>query len=146
MPNPAFVMIGDRFGGSTGFGISAFGPAPFGGPDWPAVELPSYQLGSDSLQKVLRRAAAEIIHRRNGIPVEVRPFATLHRWAVNFSLIPEADVVALGAFFDARVFRLLPNGNPAEYRRVHWLGEEFAPVYIKPGFYSLAFELEEFPE
>lgn len=142
MSAPAFQLIGDRFATSA-FGTSAFGTSPFGGSAYEAYTLPTFHLGSDDLTQSYRKAAGEIVHVREGLPVSVRPYATVRRWAVNFAVIDATKIEDLQEFFSARTFKLLPSGDPDIYYTVRWVGTEFAPSLIRPGKYALSFEIEE---
>ena len=143
MSTPAFQLIGGRFADSNGFGLSDFGTDPFGGSDWAAYPLPTYHLGSDDLQQTYRKGAAEVVHTRLGAPVSVRAWTTFKRWRVNFNMIEETEISDIQDYFEARTFKLLPSGDPDISVTVRWVGREFAPDYISPGRYSLAFEIEE---
>jgi len=142
MSNPAFQIIGDLFVPGSGFGFEDFGTS-FGGTSYPAGTLPTYHLGSDDLQQKHRKRAGEILHTRMGIPVSVRAWTSVNRWRVNFNAISESDLPDIQVYFDARVFNLLPTGDPGISILVRWVDVEFAPKYLFPGQYSLAFEIEE---
>ena len=142
MSSPAFQLTGNAFDASTGFGMD-FGLAAFGGSDYAAYELPTYHIGSDDLTEDHRRKAAEIVLYRLGAPVSVRKWTSFRRWRINFNDLAEGNLSDLKTFFDARLFNLLPTGDPAIGYYVHWVDAEFAPVYVSPGHYSLTFEIEE---
>jgi len=147
MSSPAFRLREDRFDASGAYGNEDFGTAVFGGQDWPAFELPTYHLGSDDLQEEHSITASEIIHYRLGVPVSIRPYGeSVRAWRVDFAVIDEADIPDVKVFFLARVFDLLPHGEPLESIRVHWVGTTFHPVYLSPGKYSLSFKIQEYPE
>jgi len=132
MSTPAFQLKDARFDPSSGFGLAAFGTDPFGGSDAPAYYLPTYHLGSDDLQETHRKGAAEVVHTRMGAPVSVRPWTTFKRWRVNFNMIEESEIGDIQDYFEARIFNLLPTGDPAISISVRWVGTEFVPFYIAP--------------
>lgn len=143
MSGPAFQLTGTRFTPASAFGISEFGTSPFGGSAQVVYEIPPYHLGSDDLTETYRRQMAEIVHERLGIPVSVRPWTKIKRWAVNFNSVDESELDELQTYFEARVFRFLPDSGVKAYYTVRWVDVEFRPSYIKPGKYSLSFEIEE---
>ena len=145
MSTPAFQIIGHYTTEGSGFGLEDFGTGSFGGTMYPAEDLPPYHIGSDDLQQSHRKRAAEILHTRLGVPVSVRPWTTFRRWRVNFNAISESDLPIVQDFFEARIFKFLPSGDPAISITVRWVDIEFAPEYLFPGQYSLAFEIEEIP-
>jgi len=143
--NPAFQLIGTRFASSGAFGTSAFGTAPFGGWSYVPQELPTFHLGTDVLSAVRTRNVAEIVLGRYGQTVSVRPLAEWGLWRVNYALIIAADLDRLLPYFTARVFRLLPTGEPSNYTTVRWQESSFLPTPIGAGNYSFSFTIEEVP-
>lgn len=145
MSNPAFQLIELRTSVSGAFGVAPFGTAPFGGNQWWPYELPRVQLGSDNLRMLKHRGKGDIVHRKHGRVVSVRPVASWGLWAVNYSVIGESKLDELWVFCQARVFKLLPAGDPGTYYKVYWRGDEFKPLLIGNGKYSLNFTIEEVP-
>lgn len=145
MSNPAFQLIELRTTVSGAFGVAPFGTAPFGGNQWPPYELPKVQLGSDNLRRLVHRGCSDIVLRKRGRVVSVRPAANWGIWNVNYNVITEPKLDELWVFCAARVFRLLPAGDPGTFHKVYWRGEEFKPVLIGNGKYSLNFTIEEVP-
>ena len=143
MSAPAYQIIPDRWPAAAPFGTCAFGTAYFGGADWAPATLPRINLGSDDVTRVMAHNLADIVLTRNGRPVSIRPYADWGKWAVRHAILSEDDVEALWAFCKARVFHLLPSGDPTNYRTVYWAESSFHPEPIGNGYYSLAYTLEE---
>jgi hypothetical protein len=143
MGAPAFQLTGTQSTASGAFGSAAFGTSPFGGNMYAALDVPEYHLGSDDLTESHHRAAGRIVHQRHGLTVSVRQFATTRRWAVRHSVLAEAKLSELRAFFDAGSFNFLQTGDPSNPTYVRWVGDQFAPEYLSPGKYTLSYEIEE---
>lgn len=107
------------------------------------VRLPTYHLGSDDLLKELPGVSVDIEVQRYGVPISIRQWRELRRWRVNFNSVTEAQVGVLRPFWAARTFRFLPGGDPNIYVSIRWVDKGFEPDYIKPGYYSLSFVIEE---
>ena len=142
MSQPCLQLIATR-GAAAPFGTAPFGTAPFGGQRWAPVTMPRVALGSGNLTRLLDRRVSDVVHTRRGQPVSVRPAANWGLWEVRLPLVLEADLDALWVFCAARVFRLLPTGDPATYFTVYWQSGDFRPTPLGNGKYSLTFTLEE---
>jgi hypothetical protein len=138
-----FQQIADRWSTSGSWGASYFGTAPFGGQDFAVVFVPAPQWGSDNLTLTTAQSVSDMVLRRNGQPVSVRPCANWATWRVVYARLTGAEVAALWAFCLARIFYLLPTGDPGITRRVYWTDGVFRPEPVGPDAYSLAFTLEE---
>ena len=143
MSSPALQLIADRWASSGAWGTSAWGTAPWGGQDWEPVTVPKVALGSDSLEQVNHRKLADVILYRDGQPVSVRPRAAWGTWRVTLVLVDQATMDALWVFCQARVFYLLPTGDPDTALTVFWQDQEFAPQPMAPGKFSISFTLEQ---
>jgi len=138
-----FQLIADRFATSGAFSASAWGTAPFGGQDYPVTIIPPPQYGSDDLTADTAQNMADMVLTRKGQTVSVRPYAAWGSWRVNYALICGAEVAALRVYALARVFYLLPAGDPQFSRKVYWADGAFKPERIGPDAYALSFTLEQ---
>jgi len=137
-----FQLIADRWPTSGAWGTSVFGTAYFGGNDYPITLLPSPQMGSDDLTAEISHYLADVVLKRNGKTVSVRPYADWSTWRVVYAAIPASVVAALWPYCQVRVFNLLPNGDDGVKRRVYWTDGEFRPVQVGRDTFSLSFTLE----
>jgi len=145
--DPCFQLIGDRFSGGE-YGITEFGLAPFGGPDYPPYVLPHPHVPSDGLSVKRHHVVREVVKRRNGVVIAARTEVVLGLWHVRFHALWEADVNELSVFHKARRFKLLPAGEDGGTSyTVFWTDPEFHPEPI-PGEatrFNLEFDIEEMP-
>lgn len=138
---PAFQLATARYGNGA-FGTDAFGTSAFGGSEWPPVTL-SLHLPGDDLSFDGRQKSAKIEHRRLGILVGVRTFATARVWRVLMQGKTEDDVDELKPFHEAGEFYLLQDDDETGRRvLVSWIGE-FEPQHHQGGWYDFDFQIEE---
>lgn len=139
----AFQLRADRFAQTGAFGVSAFGGARYGGEDWPPYVVPDPGAGSDDLTRELVQRVAEIVLTRNGRPVSVRPVDSWPQWRVRWPALTAEQVAALWVFCQARVFDLLPTGQPGVSVPVYWSDADFAPEPVGPNLYALTATLSK---
>ena len=128
----AFQKIGTRYSTSGAYGTAAYGTTPYGGNQWPAYDLPTFHVGSDEIAEDRHRFAAEVVHQRYGATVSQRLWTVLRRWNCNLIVTDGDTVDDLQTYFDVRVFKFLPTGDPNNSINVRWAASEFQPVYLKP--------------
>ena len=127
------------------YGLDAYGTAPYSGSLYPAYDLPSFHLGSDEITESRHRFAGEVVHQRYGVTVSQRLWTVIRRWDCNL-IVTDGDAVDdLQTYFDERVFKLLPTGDPNNSITVRWAETEFAPTYLKPDTFAIKFQIEEVP-
>lgn len=150
MAGPALQLMEPRFPGSGRFGLDPFGQSPFGGSDWPPVEVPRVQLGSDDLSLSLRERTSRIRLERDGHTVAQRTLARARLWDINYRAAEISKLEVLRPFFRVGLFWLLPDGADQQNKiAVWWVGDEFRPEYVAPAtggheaLYALKFGLEE---
>lgn len=138
---PALQFYDNRFTDGV-FGTSEFGTAAFGGPAWAPVPI-ELHVPSDDVSDDGAEDPAEIVHRRYGVIVGARKYATIRRWRVSMRAVQRDTVESMRQFFRARRFWLLQDDDEAGRRvEVYWVGS-FEPQNMRGGFFNLDFELEE---
>ena len=137
----AFQLIGDQY--STGlFGTDGFGTSAFGGTAYTPYAL-ELHVPADDVSEDNRKRAGRMEHRRYGILVGLRHYATARRWRIHMEAIQQADLNALMPYYEAGRFYLLQDEDETGRRvEVAWLGE-FEPENLRGGFYNIDFMVEE---
>lgn len=137
----AFQLADDRFSSGL-FGTDAFGTSAFGGTAWAPLTL-ELHLPGDDLSFDGRQHAAKIEHRRLGLLVGVRTFASGRLWRVVMQGKTQDEVDDLRPFHEAGEFYLLQDDDETGRRvLVSWLGD-FDPVNQTGGWYDFDFQIEE---
>jgi hypothetical protein len=146
MANPAYQLRGNEYGSSGALGTAPLGTCPLGGNLYDPYEVPTQYLGSDDLRVRGRIDPAGPQHERHGVVIGMRTWAEVGRWRVIHRGLTDEQVATLKTYWSARIFNLLPDGNPTgTVIPVLWRTREWHPERIRGGRYQLEYELEERP-
>jgi len=105
--------------------------------------LPENNIGGDYVVFSLPSKSADVESSRNGVTISLRKWRSVHKWRMKFNRISSDDVEDLREYFEIRVFKMHPHGFTPIFNTVRWVEPEFLPNYISPGYYNLAFTIEE---
>ncbi|HOX27427.1 MAG TPA: hypothetical protein PLU44_16895 [Candidatus Krumholzibacteria bacterium] len=147
MGSPAYQLQGNQYATNGALGTSALGTCPLGGSLYDPYEVPCQYLGSDDLRTRDRVEIAGPQHERHGVVIGQRTWAEIGRWRVIHRGLESEQLTALKTYWSARIFNLLPDGNPTgSVIPVLWRTREWNPTRVRGGRYSLEYELEERPQ
>lgn len=129
-------------GGGASYGKS-YGD-DYGGSAYPIYDVPRVHNSSDDPRTSRRRRAGVIQHRRNGLLIGERIDDTKRLWRFEYVGLQATVVDELGAYFDLRRFRVIPDvADPDVFFVGNWVEAEFYPVPRIGGIFDLAFTVEE---
>ena len=120
--------------------MAKFVPASGATPTDLTLENP--QVGGDPLVNYSERSA-DIELSRNGVPISVRRWTGKRRWTLSYNAVSSSYISSLREYFQARVFGYQPTGSAAIEFTVRWVGSDFLPVQVTPGYWSITFTIEE---
>jgi hypothetical protein len=127
------------------YGTSPYGQEDYGGSDTGyKYVLPDNEIPGDDPTRDDHRIVGEVEHRRAGILLGARKFASKRLWVFHFGDLGDSDVDSLVQFWDARRFKFMPDAYAEEtYYTVHWIQKEFHPVPQRGTRYAVEFTIEE---
>lgn len=138
---PAFQLYEDQFSDGA-FGINAFGTSSFGGPRKEPVTI-ELNWPSDELSEDGQEIIGEVVHRRFGMVVGARSYATARTWTCTMQGLRREQLEELRVFWRARTFLLLQDQDEnGRQVNVYWPGD-FQPTNQRGGYYDIQFPLEE---
>lgn len=142
LPLAGFTGDGD-YGSDTGDGYAEEG---YGGYLGAYFILPQYHVGSDDLTRTDHIRVGEVAHRRDGILLGTRKYATRYVWKVVYTALATSYLISFKYFFDVRIFRLLPDHlDESTYYVVHWVEPEFHPISLRGNWWKFEFTIEQSP-
>ena len=141
-PDPAFQFLCDAYTGDD-YGLG-WGTEPYGAEAQDPYFIPNLVIPSADLQDYRFYRVAEIRQVRHGLIIANRKFAMKKRWPLFWDPIAESELDDMVAYFQARMFRMLPYGDPeGAVVVVRWLEQDFKPVSLRGGWWKLKCTLEE---